>query len=354
MKTNNSDFIDFLHLLSYGAIYNFVDTVRNTGKTTKAKAWILARFLKRKKKCLWLRTFDVDIMQIKKDFYTGKNARALKILADWGYDVDPESITQNGDYIYYTDPKTGKKSWFIKLVYLAQAQSLKGNEIPDCDLIIFDEYRTKPSRLARYNGDMAKDFVDIVFSISRDHYVRSIMLGNKEMFNNPFFDFFGIKPLPEEFEGIRTFKQGSIAVMQSNKIPAAILNSEMTRKQMAALKGTSLFGYLYTGETAGVSREHIKRPPGNALYYNGFYVGGAEFCARIDYDGAIYFIDGLDDSRHVWTDRATGKYKFCTRIMRGDQKHFKKVLSCVKKNRVFFADVSAYEHAGELLRLLGV
>ena len=61
---NNNNFIDFLELWSFNAIYNFVDTVRNTGKTTKCKAWAIARYLKHGKQTLWVRAFEDDIMRL--------------------------------------------------------------------------------------------------------------------------------------------------------------------------------------------------------------------------------------------------------------------------------------------------
>ena len=84
---------------SFNALYNFVDTVRNTGKTTKCKAWAIARYLKHGKQTLWVRAFEDDIKMLKKDFITKKGG-VLKILKAWGYSLTPHNFVQVGEYIY--------------------------------------------------------------------------------------------------------------------------------------------------------------------------------------------------------------------------------------------------------------
>lgn len=356
MLNNSTEFIDFIQLLSYNAIFNFVDTVRNTGKTTKAKAWLLARYLKRHKKAIWVRTFEGDIKSCKKDFYTEHKSKPIKIVNDLGYDVKADNIVQDGEYIYYvTFDEKGKiktKDWFIRLIHLSQAQSIKGNEIPTCDIIIYDEYRTKENRINRYIGNQAKDFIDIVYSIARDHTVRSILLGNKETYNNPFYDYLRIKQPKEDFEGIKSYKGGSIAIMQINTVPNVIAENSMNKRLKKALTDTPIMGYLYDGLTEGINRSQIVKMPKSTYYACGFSIGGCEFSAKIGYDNKVYFQSGLDPYQHVYVDDHTTKYKFCEKIMKQNKKQFNWLMTAYKYNNVYFCDVGVYERANKIIESL--
>ncbi|MBQ0154593.1 MAG: phage DNA encapsidation protein [Bacteroidales bacterium] len=356
MYKTDDDFIDFLPALSYNAIFNFFDTVRNTGKTTKAKAWVLARWLKKKKKCVWIRTFEDDIKECKHNFYTVHKSKPIKIVNELGYSCTASNIVQEGDYIYFVEytekGKIKSKDWFLHLISLSNAQSIKGNEIPNCDLIIYDEYRTKQERINRYTGNQAKDFIDIVMSISRDHYVRAILLGNKETYNNPMYEYLRIQPPSEDWEGIRTYNDGSILIQQINHVPKVIEDNAMNRKLKTALKNTPILGYLYDGKTEGIDRSQIAKMPGNVYYGCGFVINGSEFSVSYSFDGRAFFRSGLDNQQHVYSTSFSNKYKYCERLLRGDKQHFKMLLRLLKMNKVYFCDVSCYEYAQNLFKLL--
>lgn len=347
---DDDGFVDFLQIFSYNAIFNFIDSVRNTGKTTKAKAIGLVRFIKKGKKTIWIRTFEEDVKDAKKNFY---NKKVIKIANKMGYDCKLSQISQNGSYIYYTD-KNGKKDWFIKIVHLSIAQSLKGNEIEDADLIVYDEYRTKANRLNRYIGNPAKDFIDIVYSISRSHYVKTLLLGNKETFNNPFYDYLKIMPPDDDFQGIKTYNDGSILVCQINKVPDVIENNPMNKKLKQALKNTPIFSYLYSGKTEGVDYSQIKKVPSNAVYGCGFLIQGQVFSVMYGLDGNIYFKGKIDPLQHIYCDSFTNKYKYAERLLKGDKKHFKLIVKGVKNNKIYFENVSVAERVQVLFRYLGI
>lgn len=348
---DENGFVDFLHIFSYNAIFNFIDSVRNTGKTTKAKAIALIRFLKKKKKCLWIRTFEEDVKDLKKNFY---NNKVISICKKMGYDVKLENIYQDGKYIYYVDPKTNKKTWFIKIVHLSMAQSLKGNEIEEIDLIVYDEYRTKANRINRYIGNPAKDFIDIVYSIARSHYVKTLLLGNKETFNNPFYDYMKIVPPQDDFQGIKTYNNGSILICQINQVPSVIENNQMQKKLKDALKFTPIYNYLYNGQTEGVNMAQIKKTPSNAIYGCGFKIQNSLFSVWYGLDGNVYFKSKIDPLQHIYCDTFTNKYRYAELIHRDDKKHFKLIVKANKYNKIYFENVGVAERVQVLFKYLGI
>lgn len=350
---NNKDFIDFLQMWSFNALYNFVDTVRNTGKTTKCKAWAIARYLKQGKQTLWVRAFEDDIKMIKKDFITKKGG-VLKILKAWGYALTPENFVQEGEYIYYFDTKTKKrKGWIFHLCPLGAAQSLKGNEIPDCDMIVFDEYRLKPKKYSFYHGDMGKDFVDIVWSITRDHECRCILLGNLESAVNPIQDYFKLPVLPGDFEGYQTFKGGTIAVYQRLTVPDKIATSAYMQRQKQALAGTAIYDYLFGGETYGHDMSQIAKIPKGAKYLYGIDNCGQKISVWRAGD-KVYVRPGLDAGQHVWTMQHTVTYKYSARIMPGDKKHFTQIIRALANNSLYFTNTETAERGENIFRKMKI
>lgn len=352
---NTHEFIDFLELWSFNAIYNFVDTIRNTGKTTKCKAWAIARYIKRGKQTLWVRAFDKDIDKLKRDFITKKEKAGLfKILKSWGYSLTMENFVQDGDYVYYYDTKTKKrKGWIFQLCPLSDAQSIKGNEVADCDLIVFDEYRLKPDKYSQYRGDMGKDFIDSVWSITRDHECRCILLGNFESAVNPIQDYFKIPVLPSNFEGYRTFKEGTVAVFQRLTVPDEIANSPYMQKQKKALAGTPIYDYLFGGATYGCDMSQIAKIPKGAKYLYGIDNCGQKISVWRAGD-KVYVRPGLDAGQHVWTMQHTVNYKYSARIMPGDKKHFPQIIRALANNSLYFTNTETAERGENIFRKMKI
>lgn len=350
---NNKNFIDFLEMWSFNAIYNFVDTVRNTGKTTKCKAWAIARYLKHGKQALWLRAFEDDIKEIKKDFITEKSG-LFKILKSWGYSLKPENFVQEGSYIYYFDTKTKKRGkWIFHLCPLGAAQSLKGNEIPACDMIVFDEYRLKPQKYSFYHGDMGKDFVDVVWSITRDHECRCILLGNLESAVNPIQDYFKLPVLPGDFEGYQTFKKGTIAVFQRLTLPEKISTSNYMRRQQEALAGTAIYSYLFGGEAYGANFSQISKMPRGAKYLYGIDDCGQKISVWRAGD-KVFVRPGLDAGQHVWTMQHCTSYRYSARVMPGDKKHFPQILRALAANSLYFTNTETAERGEKIFRKMKI
>lgn len=350
---NNKDFIDFLQLWSFNAIYNFVDTVRNTGKTTKCKAWAIARYLKHGKQTLWLRAFDEDINMLKRDFISPKSG-VYKILKQWGYNLTSENFEQEGRYIFYVDTKTKKrKGWIFQLCPLGAAQSLKGNEIVNCDLIVFDEYRLKPKKYSFYHGDMGKDFIDSVWSITRSHEARCILLGNLESAVNPIQDYFKIPVLPGDFEGYQTFKGGSIAVYQRLTVPDKIATSAYMQRQQQALAGTAIYDYLFDGEIYGHDVSQIAKIPKGAKYLYGIDNCGQKISVWRAGD-KVYVRPGLDAGQHVWSFQHAPNYKYSARIMPGDKKHFPQIIRALANNSLYFTNTETAERGEAIFRKMKI
>ena len=65
-------FFDNREAKSYNAIYNFIDTERNDGKTWSFKIAGVINFIKHHKKTIWNRTFVSEKKETKKKFLSRK------------------------------------------------------------------------------------------------------------------------------------------------------------------------------------------------------------------------------------------------------------------------------------------
>ena len=252
MPSQHPNFLNVTPLNSHNAIFYFIITNRNRGKTWAFKMRALLRFIKRKKKTVWVRRFQSDVKTTlnTSSFYPVKMLRLLKI--------KPDDVTKNGNNMCY------KKQWFLKVVALSSQQKLKGNDLEGVDTIVFDEFTTTETKYNQYKGNEVNDFLDLYITYKRQNDIRCYFLGNKETFNNPYFRYFNITPPPLDFTGIKTYKNNSILVYQDNVFIDA---SEKADKLKHALKETPYYNYLYGGDIKNNKNTVIRELPKNATVY---------------------------------------------------------------------------------------
>ena len=212
---------DGLRVLSYNGIITTVLSNRNYGKTWTFKKRAFKRALKHGKKTIWLRLFKKEVVEALSTFYTSKDLQKYCGVSLYDKDTNPKgNLKQQGNTFYYRKQyKSGKFSkwqWFLKVYALSNADAIRSADDVDVDTIVFDEFTKPTSKYRRYVGNIANDFIDILFSSKREHEVRCILIGNKESVNNPIFTYFNIKTLPTSYEGIKVYRNGSFVIQQIN------------------------------------------------------------------------------------------------------------------------------------------
>lgn len=352
-------FYDTRPIQSHNAILNFTDTVRNVGKTTAHKISAVVRFIKHHFKTEWLRYFKNDVKHMmKKDFITKKHIQLIndelnRNLKTPRYNITKDNFKQDGGFVYFRKDDKCKWEWFISICSLSDEQAVKSADDPDTRRLIFDEYRIKPERLVRYQGDPVTDFLSIWVTIKRNNHVKAFLLGNKEAITDPFKSFFGIQSIDAKFEGIMTFKNGTIAVEQINTEPCEIAD-DFDAKFKELVKNTSYGNYLYDGEIRNVDKSRIKSKPKNCVLYCCFDVG-RPVSAYLDKFNNIYFQLGIDKTRTVAVDRMTDKYKRAYVITGIDKNtRFQTLNWSFKMNRIYYANAESYEQAFKVLKILTI
>lgn len=310
-------FLNALRICSFKAIFNFINTCRNKGKTWIFCRIAFTRFKKHGKTTLWIRRYKDELKKTKGKLFKPKLLKQLGL--------NESNFKWVGFTAYYKRKDTFEP--FLYLLSLSQAKAARSSDDGRTRLIVFDEYTTTPAKYALYRGNEVEDFLDIVDSMRREHEIQVFLLGNKESAINPYFRYFGIKPMPENFEGIRTYNDGTILCYYSNTVPDEIAKTDFSSRYNKALKNTPHLRYLNNGETKGKSNRVEKCPKKNKLVCQFDFIGGFSIYAC---NNKLYVCCGLDKSKLVYVNTP---------------KSYAKQISLASSDKVMFSDiVTAYKY----------
>lgn len=266
----NTEWLTLAPALSYSqAIFYFIDSVRNVGKSWSVARRTWRRAYKKGKKTIIVRLFKKEANRSAAQMYESKDLiEYCTGLEPYDAKTKKGNFKKNGRTCYIK--RGGRWVWFLQIVSLSEFKDCRSTDDINCDSIIFDEYTTTPTKYKHYHGNIAEDFFDLVVTTARQHYLRCIFCGNKESILNPFYTYLKLPPLHEQFEGIRYYKNNSIVRQQFNKECG---KPNQFKKQLAnALDGTPYGQYLFNAKTRTQTAVKYYQIPKDAHLYELFYV----------------------------------------------------------------------------------
>lgn len=348
----NSRYFDATRVASYNGIFTHVISNRNYGKTWgfKKRAWV--RALKRGKKTIWVRRFKKEVKEAAPTFYASADLLTfIKTLIPYDSETKKGNFKQNGNTFYV---KRGRHwTWFLKIVALSDANALRSADDVNCDTIIFDEYTTTPEKYARYRGNEVNDFCDMFFSAKRNHKVRCFFLGNNENVANPYLTYFGIKPLPMTFEGLRTYRHGSIVIQKINNKP--VIENKYDKGVQDLFSGTVYGDYIYADKyRTGGNLKCCKTPHDVTLYAQIAY---NSVPLAIKTDGCrFYCCSAIDKTQPVYCggDTNVNIYPRSYVLVKRNRVLFNAFISAIADNRVKYENHAAYEAMIQFRKWLAV
>lgn len=337
------------HLISYGAILNFIIDNRNSGKTTQFKKRALIRNLKHGTITCFARRFEKEIKKFKKEFFNKKFFKVLQHdFPDKKFNKDDFKIKDN--YAYY------KEFRFAYFIYIKDAQADKGIDEDAIDTIVYDEFMTTDSRYNFYRGDEVKDFFDIFMTKKRKHadgsesHVKIFMLGNRESFFNPYYTFFDLPYMSIEFTGIKTFRNGAIALLQLNT-PVLESKTDYDIKLQNLIKNTPLEKY-WNGDNAKAIHIDFEKPSKNALIYASFDFGyGVSLYTE---KSKIYVVSGVRKDKTIFTKKSNIKYKHNYVISQRDKSLFELMRKYYKLNLIRYENAICYDAFNKIIEYIGI
>ena len=342
---------DGLRVLSYNAIFNFVNTNRNYGKTWAFKRRAFRRALKHGKKTIWLRMFKEETKEAVSSFFQSSDLRRYCGIELYNPETKRGNVKQEGKTFYYRKNDKSPWVWFLKVFTLSNPDAVRSADDIDVDTIIFDEYTKTAEKYTRYRGSIVNNFLDILFSAKREHEIRCVFLGNKEGFSNPFFRYFGINPPPTQWEGIRTYRNGAIALQQINN--EADTEGDYNAKMAAALMGTSYGNYIYKSEYKAASGLKTRKTPFGATLYVQLIFKSTPL--KISFKDGFYYVNRrIDETKAIYCDALPHRYKKERLLIKRQKQFFYGIIDGLGRNAVFYDDEITHEAMQPFLQWLGV
>ena len=336
---------DGLHALSFNGIITTVLSNRNYGKTWTFKRRAFRRAIKHGKKTIWLRLFKKEVSEAISTFYTGKDLQAYCGIDFYDKDTNPNgNLKQVGKTFYYRKRnKSGKWTrwqWFLKVYALSDADAVRSADDVDVDTIVFDEFTKPTQKYRRYVGNIANDFIDILFSTKREHVVRAILIGNKESVNNPIFTYFNIKPMPTSWEGVKAFRGGSFVMQQINNKEET--ESDYGQKLNKLLEGTAYGNYIYKDAYKNESGFKPRKTPAKANIYCQLFVNSQAIKISVN-NGLFYVNMRVDTTKRIYCDTLPHKYKNELLLVKKQKRFFMALINALADNRVYYDNAMTYE-----------
>ena len=346
---------DGLKALSHNAIITTILSNRNYGKTWTFKKRAFKRAIKHGKKTIWLRLFKKEVKEALSTFYTSKDLQAYCGITIYDKDNEPNgNLKHIGNTFYYRKKIKGKWTrwkWFLKVYALSDAGAVRSADDVDTDTIIFDEFTKPANQYKRYHGQIANDFIDILFSSKREHQVRCILIGNKESVNNPIFAYFHIMPLPSQYEGIKSFRNGSFIIQQINNQEET--QSDYGKKMLDLLAGTAYGNYIYKSTYKNEMAFKSRKTPGNASLYCQLYINNQTLKISV-LNGYFYINMRIDNTRRIYCDVLQHKYTHELLLVKRQKQYFNGFITALADNRVYYDNAVTQEAMQPFLQGLSI
>lgn len=307
---------DYSRVFSYNALLNFIIGERGVGKTYGATKYVINKFLKKKRKFVYLRRYKTELKESVPKFFEA---------IEYNKEFENTKFKVNGNDFYINDKICGYA------FPLSVAHILKSSTFADVDTIIFDEFIIDKG-CYHYLHNEVEQLLDIIETIARLRDIRVFFLGNAISITNPYFNYFDLA-LPYNSD-IKTFKDGLILVNY-------IKNEEYRKVKKASrfgklIEGTRYGKYAIDNEFLRDNKTFIKKRPNNSKFYFIIYYNNEGYGVWCDYDnGAIYLSNKYDSNCPI-------RFSFNT------NDHNEKTILTRMRSSIFFQSILEHYRLGKL------
>lgn len=349
LKFNN--WFSLTPALSYNAIFYFINTVRNIGKTWGIEKSAWRRAYKHGKKAIYVRRFRKEASEAAASLYESQDViKFCTGLIPYDKETGKGNFKKRGSRFYIK--RNGRWDWFLKVIPISKFKDLRSADDVNCDRIYFDEYTTTPDKFKQYHGNEVDNFIDLCLTVCRQHEIKVIFCGNKESVFNPYFQYFDIKPLPSDFQGIKTYREGTILVQQYNLI--TYQESKFQKRLKALLKGTPYADFLYGGAYKDESPTHYAKPPNGASGY--LQLKFKDINLNIKTHGNKFYISSKNDiSTMVFTDKYYSDLTYQTLLnKKTDRNKFRAFQQAYLEHNIIYDSAIAEQGAKQFATWCGI
>lgn len=328
-------FINIDHILSYNPVVAFLDTPRNRGKSwgIQYRAWKHA--IRTGRSTILVRRNRKSARQAFSKVFNAKFCRT--------FGIDPKRFIRKNDTIFY-EVNDRLVIPALQICALSDRYSQRSADSGTADLFVIDEANVPPEERHFFRGDPVTNALDIWDSNRREAKMPMLIFGNRESAFNPFQAYFGIPPLPIDFDGIRRYRQKTILVAQSTKKNALI--SDFSSRTDIALAGTAYAEFAAHGKPRSCSSLNIiAKMPKNAEWYMTIYVKGRPYSFWRT-EAGLWVNQSIDVNRKAFAWRQP--HKDAEVINSFNHPRFQYLTKCVKSNSIWFRAPDIAEELGGL------
>ena len=173
-EIDNSIFLNFDKILSYGSFITFVLGERGVGKSYSAKKYIINHYKKTGKQTVYLRRYNKELQE-------ALMKKSIPIFFDQIKDEFPnDKLSNSKELLYYNKEVCGYA------VALSTSNILKSSTFEKVDTIIYDEFIIDKGTY-HYLQNEVTAFFEIIETIFRLRNGRVLLLGNAISITNPYF-----------------------------------------------------------------------------------------------------------------------------------------------------------------------
>ena len=173
-EIDNSIFLNFDKILSYGSFITFILAERGVGKSYSAKKYIINHYKKTGKQTVYLRRYNKELQE-------ALMKKSIPIFFDQIKNEFPnDKLTNNKELLYYNKEVCGYA------VPLSTSNILKSSTFEKVDTIIYDEFIIDKGTYNYLQNEITA-FFEIIETIFRLRNGRVLLLGNPISITNPYF-----------------------------------------------------------------------------------------------------------------------------------------------------------------------
>ena len=277
-EKDNSIFLDFNKILSYGSLLTFVLAERGVGKTYGSKKFIINHFKKTGKQTVYIRRYNKELNE-------ALMKKSIPIFFDQIKNEFPEDTLSNSKELLYCNKKVCGFA-----VALSTSNILKSSSFENVDTIIFDEFIIDKG-CYHYLQNEVTAFFELLETITRLKNVRVLCLGNAISITNPYFMELNLTlPYNSEYKIFKRDNKGQPLLMVYYGKNLKYREIKKATRFGQLIEGTKYGKYAIDNEMLRDSRAFINKKTKDAKFFFIFKLNNKNIGVWIDYKISKMFL----------------------------------------------------------------
>ena len=313
---------DYQEVMTYNSMLNFIIGERGVGKSYGMKKYVIKKFIKKRRKFIYLRRYETELNKSIKDDEFFKDIRKDELFKDYDFKIDGDKF-----YIHFN-----KKSHVIGYaIPLSKAIIYKSVPFDDVDTIIFDEFLIDNSNYRYLKNEPEKllDFMESVIRLREN--VRVFCLGNAISLVNPYFDYFNLS-LPFN-KTIKTFKNGLILVNYIKN--EAYRETKKKTKYGKLISGTKYEEYNINNKFILDNNNFIRKRAKGCKYFITIKINKHKYGVWLDKNSNMYVSNIIDNNYRILTF-STNDHDEKTILIKSRSVYYEALFTHYKNGLLFF------------------